>query len=468
MIIDDDILERACKDMIETILLCLRHATKGTIYRIGLLPRLQAIRVTSGIRSNSNGEIQWGLPETSDYNYPGKSWEEYKDKPGRPREAMAWCVEKGKSWTADDPPQDSRSVGLQLGNEPEDYNHMEPVLIKKSFVYGDQADYLEHPLDFRGNPIWRDCENVVVAVVKIHFRPGTLKRGDDSTRIIKKLSRILGTELLSVHVRETLSEAQKELARQRLQSCNVLAHDLRNTLIKLGFIFSAINAEISFLREQWESQIAIAVPEIENKHVILDRLNQLLAQCPPADSPPGLAKLCQTLLNEQHELAELALMPGIGEKWVSGKIQPKWRKLLMESTQWDSSREEINSLLGRLRKAVWLGTDEKLAGKVEHLPEDLRNIWPKIAYTDFTADKVALLEDILKFLDRPALDIPHKQQTKKVLTSLKALVEMIPEVEERANRIILSLKNGGAFDPAGFENNRGPGIDPSGPQPPIS
>jgi hypothetical protein len=83
---------------------------------------------------------------------------------------------------------------------------------------------------------------------------------------------------------------------------------------------------------------------------------------------------------------------------------------------------------------------------VAHLPEDLRSIWPKLAYVDFTVDKLATLEQILKFLDHPELKIPHKQQTKKILTSLKALAEMIPEVEERTNRIILSLKNG-SFKP---------------------
>jgi hypothetical protein len=99
---------------------------------------------------------------------------------------------------------------------------------------------------------------------------------------------------------------------------------------------------------------------------------------------------------------------------------------------------------------MWLGTDEELARKIEHLPEDIRSIWPKLAYVDFTVDKLMTLEQILEFLDHPELKIPHKQQTKKVLTSLKALVEMIPEVEERTNRIILSLKNG-SFEDGLFE-----------------
>jgi hypothetical protein len=447
MIIDDDILERACKDMIETILFCLRTATKGTVYRVGNMPKLQTVRVTSGIRDEATGEILWGLPEASDYNYPGKSWEQYMDIPGHVLEAMAWCVEKGKSWTSDDPDLDARSVRKQLINEIEDHHHMEPVLIKKSYLYGEQADNIEYPLDYGGNPIWRDCEFVVVAVIKIHFKPGCIRRGDYSTKVIKKLSRTLGTELLSLHVRETLSEAQKELARQRLQSCNVLAHELRNTLIKLGFIFSAINAEISFLREQWESEIARSFPEMENKRSILGRLNQLVQENrPDPDDKSKLAEVCRILVTDQQELAELPLMPGLGEKWVDNKLRPKWRRLLLESNAWDSRREEILALLGRLHNAMWVGTDEDIARKMKHLPEDLKAVWPKLAYTDFTVDNIVVLEQILKFLEHPGLKIPHKQQTKKVLTSLKALVEMIPEVEERTNRIILSLKNGGSFD----------------------
>ncbi|MGO8943975.1 MAG: hypothetical protein ACLQJ7_09915 [Syntrophobacteraceae bacterium] len=451
MIINDDVLERTCKDMIETILLCLHNAIKGTIYRIGPMPQLRSTRITSGVRNEPAGEILWGLKENSDYNDPGKCWEDYKDRPGRAMEAMAWCVEKAKSWTADDPCKDCRSVRKQLADEVEDYHHMEPVLIKKSYLYGDRADKLEYPVDSRGNPIWKDCEDFVVAVIKIHFKKGLIRRGDHSTKVIKKLSRALGTQLLSLHIRETLAEAQKELARQRLQSCNVLAHELRNTLIKLGFIFSAINAEISFLREQWESQIALAYPDIENKSVILNRLSRLIESNLPSENvPTRLGHLCEKLIAEQSELAGLPLMPGLGEKWVDNKIRPKWQELMAESNAWEESREEIQSLLKRLKSAMWLGTDEELARKIEHLPEDIRSIWPKLAYVDFTVDKLMTLEQILEFLDHPELKIPHKQQTRKVLTSLKALVEMIPEVEERTNRIILSLKNG-SFENDAFE-----------------
>jgi len=300
------------------------------------MPELRTVRVTSGARDEKTGEILWGIKEYSDYDDPGKCWEDYKDRPGQALEAMAWCVEKGKSWTSDDPYQDCRSVRKQLANEPEDYHHMEPVMISRSYLYGDQTDSLEFPVDYRGRPIWRDCQNLVIAVIKIHFKKELIKRGDRSTKVIKKLSRTLGTHMLSLHIRETLAEAHQDLARQRLQSCNVLAHELRNTLIKLGFIFSAVNAEISFLREQWEAQITMACPEVENKSTILERLSRLIeSNLPRDDGQTRLGRLCEKLIAEQSELANLPLMPAIGEKWVDNKILPKWRELMVESKAWD-------------------------------------------------------------------------------------------------------------------------------------
>ncbi len=433
--------------MIENILLCLSGATKGTIYRIGPTPQLQAVRVTSGMRSHDSDQIRWGLPETSDYNYPGKSWDHYHDRPGHVKEAMGWCVEKQKSWTADNPYEDVRSVRKQINGEIEDFHHMEPVLVRKSDLYWDQVDPLDYPLDQEGKPIWRDFDYVVVAVIKIHFEPGTIKRGDRSTKIIKKLSRTLGTELLSLHLRETLSEAQEALTRQRLQSCNILAHEMRNTLAKLGFIFSAINAEIGFLREQWEAQLEKALPEIACKKMVLAQLNQCIqSRLPYLNGSTKLHELARELLSDQQQLASMPLMPHVGEKWVKNRIRPKWCLLLAEGNNWDDQEEEIQQLLDRLDNAIWVGMDKDLASRVGHLPPDLRTIWPKLAYVDFRAGNMPVLEEIIRFLDHPALEIPHRQQTRKILTSLKALVETVPELEERANRIIYSLKNGSSLD----------------------
>jgi len=447
MIISADILEKTCKDMIDTILCCLSDATKGTIYRVGPMPKLQVVRVTSGIRERGVDHIKWGLPEASDYNYPGKSWEQYKDRPDYVREAMGWCVEKQKSWTADDPNEDARSVRKQLSGEIEDFHHMEPVLVRKPYLYGPEGPIPDYPLDCEDKPIWQDSEYVVFAVIKIHFRPYTVRRGDRSTKVIKKLSRTLGTELLSLQIRETLAEAQRELSRQRMQSCNVLAHELRNTLIKLGFSLSAVNAEISFIREQWEIEMERAFPHLESKRSVLERLDGLVEKgLPDLNGSKSLGRAGRELVEEQREMGRRALIPQLGQKWIAHKIRPKWRRLLSETDVWDEDREEIQQTLSLLEKVIWRGMDQDLIAEMGHLPEDLRKSWSRFAYVDFTADKVSVLDEILEFLQHPALVMPHKHQTWKVLTSLKALVEIIPEVEERANRIIHSLKNGTVLD----------------------
>jgi len=123
------------------------------------------------------------------------------------------------------------------------------------------------PKDWRGNPIWQNSEYLVAAVIKIHFKPYTLKRDDRSTRIIKELSRRLGTEILSLNLRENLFQAQKEFTRRRLQSCEILAHEMRNAMIKFGFIVSAINAQMGILRGHWEDHLRRLFPRLEWKRV---------------------------------------------------------------------------------------------------------------------------------------------------------------------------------------------------------
>ncbi len=440
----DDLLEKTCKNMIKTILFCLEDATKGTVYRIGSMPGLQATRVTSGKRVVGSDDIQWGLPSVSDYNPPGKSWEQYRDRPDHVLEAMGWCVEKQKSWTADNPFEDVRSVGKQLRGEIEDFYHMEPVLVRKVDLYGSHVGMLQYPLDWWGNPIWQDTEYVVAAVLKIHFKPYALLRDDRSTKIIQELSRSLGTELLSLNLRESLARAQKEFTRQRLHSCEILAHELRNALIRFAFIFSAVNAEIGILRGEWEKEMKRAFPHLDWKDSLLVRLNELVRLRLPVlvENQSEIAEACKTLLADQEELASRPLLPSQAEQWLSNKILPKWKRLLTAPNLWNGDREEIEGLLQRLSKAVALGADEKLAKEAVHLPEALRDKWFRLAYLHFSADKLSALNEILDLLEEPALPVSYKHQIAKVFKSLKVLIEAVPEIEERANRIILSLRYG--------------------------
>ena len=407
------------------------------------MPTLRTVRVTSGIRSDQNRTMSWGLPQVSDYNPPGRDWEEYRDQPGRVLEAMAWCVEQQKSWTADEPREDARSVRKQLRGEVEDCHHMEPVLLKKANLYEPGFTGLEYPLNWQGNPIWQDTEYVVVAVIKINFLPQTIRRGDDSTKIIKRLSRSLGTELLSLHLRETYLEAREKLNRERLAACNDMAHEMRNALAKMGFIFSTINTVVSFLRAQWEIELQKVLPSFDGKVTILGRLSTLLLLGQPhLEGQDKLMQLSKELLAIQNELANLFLLPQQEAEWLASRIRPQWNRLLTSSRAWEEHREEIECLLDRLQQAIWIVVDEEVAQKLVHLPGDLRMMWPKLAYTQFSADNSVVLEEILTLLEHPVLSIRQKHQMKKALSSLRVLLRTISGIEEQANRVIYSLKNG--------------------------
>lgn len=439
----EDLLDNTCRNMIQALLTCLDNASKVTIYNIGPMPALQAVRRTSGERVQGTDEILWGVPSVSDYTYPGKSWEEYKDRPDHVLEAMGWCVEKQKSWTAENPLDDVRSVRKQLRGEPEDFYHMEPVLVRKSDLYGSDTMCLEYPRDFRGNPIWQDTDFVVAAVIKIHFLPFTIKRDDRSTKIIRELSRSLGTELLSLYLRESLLTAQKDFARQRLESCQELAHELRNTMIKFGFVFAAVNAQIGMIRREWEDELRKAFPDLEWKEVLVERLSRLIrSKLPLSDAGGALTRQCEALLQAQEEFAAQSLLPGQEEAWLVNRIWPRWLKLMDDSPAWDGDKAEILRLLEQLKNSLAMGQDPALVEKMNHIPRELALEWVRLSYVDFTRDHLRILDEAMRFLEDPALPVAQKLQIRKSLQSLKVLVEVIPEMEEKANRMIQSLRYG--------------------------
>lgn len=439
-ITQEEVLEKSCKEIIETILACLDHAVKGTIYVIGPLPELRAIRITSGVRSPEGEGIRWGLPENSDYNFPGKTWLQYRDEPGRPLEAMAWCVEHQKSWTADNPAEDARSVRKQLRGELEDYHHMEPVLVKKAEIYG--TSDVQYPLTWDGKPIWQDTDYAVVAVIKIHFLPNTIRRGDKSTKLIKRLARVLGSDILSLHLREAFCEVRRAFERRRLESCNELAHQLRNPIMKLGFIASAINAEIALLRQQWEQYISQQLPDLMTKDKIINRLHHILSgRLSQLEDNMELRVTAHTLLRKQRDFRELGLHPSNSREWILRQIEPLWESLLGATHIWSDCADEVRQLLDMLKEAIWYGMNEAIISRLNHIPRDVKERWSRLAYAEFTPENGEVVEEILTFLEYAPVEITHGHHIRRVLSYLKSVTEVVRELEERANAIIDSLKN---------------------------
>jgi hypothetical protein len=436
--IEKDVLENACKEVIETILLCLPNSFKGTIYRVGKPPALITERITSGIIDRTQNQISWGLPERSEYNPPGKAWVDYRDAPGRALEAMAWCVQTQKSWTSEDPRADARSVRLQVEGILEDFHHMEPVLVRKTDLRFDVYSPMEYPRASSGGMIWQGSEDVVVGVVKIHFVPYTIRIGSPETKVIKRLSRTLGTQLLSHHLRQNSMRTMQQLAKDRLNACNILADSLRNAITKSALIFSLVKLELGNLREQWEQLLLDERHEKNKKVVAVETLDELLMGF-PYDSEPMRSDLAAV----QKRFLELSLPPEKGENWVAMQIEQRWKDLFLRFPPEAVVRERTMQAIENLKLALHYGEDLEIIKSYRRIPQDLKQEWVNLIYSNTDRFNGSSLQELIQILSNPHLGIPSKERSRRVLTQLRVLAENMSQLEKNTNFLLRQVLNGG-------------------------
>jgi hypothetical protein len=445
--IEEAVLKKACMEMIETIFFCLPNAFKGTVYRVGKMPDLIVERIASGIIDEDRMSISWGLPSQSGYTSPGRSWLEYRDEPGRPLEAMGWCVERQKSWTAEDPSSDSRSVRLQTERELEDFQHMEPVLVRKSDLNLDIYSSSNFPRNYTGDIIWQDSDYVVVAVVKIHFRPYTIKMNTAETRVIKKLSRALGTELLSYQLRQDSMKAMQDISRDRLNACNFLADSLRNAITKSGLIISLVKQEIGYLREQWEGMLLEHYNEKSLKEEGINRLKNILSTMEGGDND-----LRWLLINAHKKFQNISLPPEQGKRWIEMQIESRWSDFLgsYEKVS-DGERELINQSIDELKRSLRFGMEPEIVADYNKIPEGLKKEWVNILYEEIDGFDAMTLERLVNILGNPSLNIPSQERSRKALIQLKVLAETMSQLERNTNFLLHQVLNGNGAK-KGIEN----------------
>jgi signal recognition particle subunit SEC65 len=435
--IESAALEKACIEIIETILFCLPDTFKGTIYRIGNPPDLIAEKIASGIIDDRREKISWGLPAESGYDPPGKPWTDYRDEPGRPLEAMCWCVERQKSWTVEDPYSDTRSIGLQVEGRPDGCHHMEPVLVRKADLKLEGQASFKYPCDFEENVIWKDSDYVVVAVIKIHFHQGSLKLGGYEAKVIKKLSRALGTELLSYKLHKDSMKAMERLARERLHACNVLADSLRNATTKSGLIFSLVKQEIGYLRDQWEQVLREARKDRNGKVEAIRELNRLLRNINGACEP-----LREDLVAVQNKFLDFSLPPEKGENWVNMQIVTRWKNLLGKCPQERHTAEMVWKTVDTLKKTLHYGHDHDSIAVYDRIPDDTKTEWVNLLYSNNDHFDELALGRLISILNNPDLEIPSRERSRKTLVQLKALAETIRKLEENTNFVLGQVLNG--------------------------
>jgi hypothetical protein len=326
---------------------------------------------------------------------------------------------------------------MQVEGVREDFHHMEPVLVRKLDLNLNMY-FSEYPKDYHGNAIWKESEYVTVAVVKIHFLPHRIKIGSHETMVIKRLSRSLGTELLSYQLRQDSLKTMQAYAKDRLNACNILADSLRNTITKSGMIFSLVKQEIGYLRDQWEQLLLQNSKEKYAKVEAIKDLNDMLVSM-----GNGYEDLRKDLVDVQSRFLELSLPPEMGENWVVMQIEERWRDLLFRYPQEKKVERKIWGTIEKLKKSLHIGRNPEVLSRYDKLPEALKWDWVNLIYTNSDYFDAQVLEKLINMLSNPTLDIHSRERSKKNLTQLKALAETMHELERNTDFLLNQVLNGG-------------------------
>ena len=84
---------------------------------------------------------------------------------------------------------------------------------------------------------------------------------------------------------------------------------------------------------------------------------------------------------------------------------------------------------------------KKLRDTVKNLPEDLKKEWVDLAYRGINGRTNGMIQRYIEFLESDDLRLPRKKYSLRNFINLKALVEILPEIEKKLNHRLELLKN---------------------------
>jgi hypothetical protein len=256
--------------------------------------------------------------------------------------------------------------------------------------------------------------------------------------VIKKLSRSLGTELLSYQLRQDSLKTMQEYAKDRLNACNILADSLRNTITKSGMIFSLVKQEIGYLRDQWEQLLLQDGKEKYTKSEAIKDLNDMLM-----GMGNGHEDVRKDLVDVQNQFLELSLPPEKGENWVVMQIEERWKDLLYSYPQGEKKQRRIWKTIEKLKKSLHIGRNPEVVSAYDRLPEEIKRDWVNLIYTNNDHFDAKVVDNLINILGNPMLGIPSRERSKKNLKQLKALAETMHQLERNTNFLLNQVLNGG-------------------------
>ena len=229
----------------------------------------------------------------------------------------------------------------------------------------------------------------------------------------------------------------RQLAEDKLNSCNILADAIRNVITKSGLVFSLIKLEMGFLRRQWEDVVLHKSDQKGMKQEAIDALNKILNTMDEASGSSSKDLICL-----QNKFLTLSLPPERGENWVRMQIEEKWNNLLCANHVDGKQKKDIFHHIERLKQSLSLGKDPDILANYNSIPEPLKMEWIDLIYRNIHRVDFKFLEKLIHVLQNPSLDLRFKRKSSKSLIHLKALAETIAQLEENTNIVLRQVLSG--------------------------
>jgi hypothetical protein len=148
------------------------------------------------------------------------------------------------------------------------------------------------------------------------------------------------------------------------------------------------------------------------------------------------------LAGVQRRFLDLPLSPQKAENWITLQIQERWRDLLGRSPQDERTTRRIWQALEKLKKSLYYGRNPEVVASYSGIPRDLKEKWVDAIYSNVDGFNDSTIERLITLLANPALPIPSRERSRRMLTQLKVLAENMDQLEKNTNFLLRHVLNG--------------------------
>ena len=193
---------------------------------------------------------------------------------------------------------------------------------------------------------------------------------------------------------------------------------------------------LEFLREQWEEALLQNDDQKDMKREAVQALNRAVTIIEKDSDYSG-----RDLIEAQNKFLEIFPPPERGRNWVFMQIEQKWEELLAGNPLDDEQTRGIHRSIDSLKRSLYLGRNPDILEGYTDVPDLIKEKWVDLIYRDTDRVEFNYLEEVIKILEDPSLNLPHQSKSKNSLIRLKTLARVMEQLEQNTNVVLRQVLN---------------------------